>query len=380
MGGAEVVCVRALEALQSNFDVTLFSLDSPDFDALNRFCGTSISPVSVRRPTGLGPAFNALVENCNRATNGRCGAHIKLKAAMLSRLVRRRTGGFDVRISTSDEMALPAPSIQYIHFPRFNNRLHDGPTGAEGPASGAYDWFCTRVAGITTDRLRDASLLANSAWTADVFEDQYGIRPAVLHPPVDTAGFEDVPWSERERGFVMSGRISPDKHVLQVVDIVSRLHERGHDVHLHIVGPTTDRNRAYRRRVERKAENYDYVTLEGAVPRDELISLISTHRYGIHGKPYEHFGLAVAEFIVGGAIPFVPDSGGQASLVDERDELLYSTPEMGVDKIERVLEDPTLQSALRNSLSKRADDFGVAEFQQALRETVESALQTNTPL
>ena len=233
---------------------------------------------------------------------------------------------------------------------------------------------CSALAGVSRASVRTSTLLTNSSWTADVIEDVYGVVPNVVHPPVSTDEFDGRPWNERESGFVALGRIAPDKNVVELIDIVRRIRERGHDVHLHLVGPTAEHNEFYGRRVERAARRHDFVAVEGELDRKELVSLVCSHRYGIHGKRNEHFGMTVAEMVAGGAIPFVPDGGGQVDIVNRREELRYRETEEAVTKIDRVLGDPALQERLRADLADVRDRFSREAFQTAIREEVNDAL------
>ncbi|MDS0474560.1 glycosyltransferase [Natrinema sp. 1APR25-10V2] len=167
---------------------------------------------------------------------------------------------------------------------------------------------------------------------ANVVQDVYDVHPEVVHPPVDTEGFDPRPWDEREDGFVTVGRLARYKNVAETIRIVDGVRERGHDVHHHVVGPSYDPE--YRRELEAMADARDYVTLEGELPREELVDLLCTHRYGLHGKRNEHFGMAVAKFVAAGAIPVIPDNGGQRDIVDRRRTATASTGVSGPNRLD----------------------------------------------
>ena len=142
------------------------------------------------------------------------------------------------------------------------------------------------------------------------------------------------PWNEREEGFVTLGRVERSKRIAELIRIVDGVREHGYDVHFHVVGPTVDGE--YRAELDDMVADRPYVTLEGELPREELVELVCTHRYGLHGKQFEHFGMAVAELAVGGAIPFVPVSGGQRAVVRKREELLYESVDDAVETIDQL--------------------------------------------
>ncbi|WP_101296770.1 glycosyltransferase family 4 protein [Halegenticoccus soli] len=356
-GGAESVCMHALEALQSEHELTLFALDRPDLDALNEYFRTDVTDVRIELAGALGPRVR-------EAAGHRL---LKLQAALLGRYVRRREDEFDLVLSTKNEFAFETPSVQYVHSPQF--AAADPGIDKVDPAHRAYDAACRTLAGIDVSSVRSAVLLANSEWTADVVEDVYGATAEVVYPPVNTSQFPSRPWEDREPGFLTIGRIGPSKRVLRNVEIIATLRERGHDVHLHVVGPTTDGE--YCDQVRERADELGFVRVEGAVEHEHLLELIANHRYGLHGRPYEHFGIAVAELLAGGTIPFAPDSGGQREILAEDPRLLYNSPEEAVTKIDRVLSDPKLQREIRGRFQATKLPFTREAFKENIRNVVE---------
>lgn len=349
-GGADAVCLHVCAALQDAHDVTLYTLSRASLSELNALFETD-ADVRVRTPPGTAALNRALDAAADRA-----GPQLALRSVLLNRYVRRHADA-DVAVSTANEFAPPPPSIQYVHYPQFNlDRIGEG-----GRLNGLY----SRLAGVRS-LPDDATVVANSSWTADVVERIYGRRPDVLHPPVDPIP-DPLPWAEREAGFVTVGRLAPDKRVLDAVRIVAGVRSRGHDVHLHVVGSASPTYRAYVRRVERAATTREWVHLERAVPRPRLESLLRRHRYGISAKPDEHFGMAVAEYVAAGMVAFAPNSGGQVDVLDGRGDRLFGTVADGVDTVAAAL-----RGGARPSLDP--DRFGRDRFRDAVRGLVRTSL------
>ncbi|MFC4451726.1 glycosyltransferase family 4 protein [Halorussus aquaticus] len=368
-GGGEAVAMNVLEALQEDHRVTVLTLTDPDLRELNDYFDTDVDirDLRVERAGHLAPWLNRQFGL----------KYYVLQNALLGRYARRRSDDFDLLVSTINELGLESNSVQYVHFPfdwtvSCDEREHIfHPTVEE---DSFYERLATRVAGVEREDIQQNTLLANSDWTADVVEDAYGTRPRVLHPPIDTREFEDRPWEEREDGIVTVGRIERSKRIEELIRITDGVRERGHDTHLHVIGPTVDEE--YREEVEAMAASREYVELEGEVPREELVERICSHKYGVHGKQYEHFGMAVAELAAGGAIPFVPDDGGQHAIVNDREELLYESVADATEKISAVAADPDLQRDLREPMGPRAirRRFGRERFQHQIRRIVADAL------
>jgi glycosyltransferase involved in cell wall biosynthesis len=356
--------MNVLSALQDDHDLELLTLSEQSFPDLNDFYDTDVNGVNVRQAT--------VPRVLGRAAGNRLNV---LRVGLLNRALRRLARRFDLVVSTYNEFSVPTRSVQYIHHPNFDRSVLPGAPGRENRLLGLYDRVCRRVSGVENEGYGSTTLLANSRWTAEQVEPLFDARPEVLYPPVDVTDFENVPWTEREPGFVTIGRLDPSKNQLRTIDIVGSLRERGHDVHLHLVGPPSDRATDYVGRVTEAAADHEFVHLEGAVSRERLVELVSTHRYGIHGNDHEHFGMAVAELVAGGTIPFVPDGGGQREIVGERDELVYASREDAVDRIARLLSSPSLQRRIRDEQPDVARRFGRDRFRERFRSVVEDALQ-----
>ena len=370
-GGGEAVCMNVLDALQDDHEVTLLTLTEPNLDELNAYFNTDVRDIVVERAGVLAPWLHE-----------RYGLqYYILQNALLGRYARSRSADFDLLVSTINELGLGSNAVQYIHFPfdwtvSLENREHIfHPTVEE---DSFYERLCTTAGSVDLSELRECTLLANSTWTAEVVKDAYDTTPQVCYPPVDTAEFSDfeTPWADRENGFVTVGRIERSKRIAEMIEIIDDVCERGHDVHFHIIGPTVDEE--YYREVSSMANDREYVILEGEVPREELVERICTHRYGIHGKQYEHFGMAVAELAAGEAIPFVPATGGQHDIIDGREQLEYESPSDAVDRIDHVLSTPSLQRELRIGRAEIERRFGRERFKTEFKSIVDDALGTTT--
>jgi glycosyltransferase involved in cell wall biosynthesis len=351
-GGADAVCLHACEALARDHDVTLFTLSRTPLAELNALFDTD-ADVSVRRPPGVDPLSRAL-----DAAAAWAGPQLPARSALLRRWFLRHVEEFDTAVSTANEFGLPIPSVQYVHFPQFN--------GAATPAAsaGRLNGLWSHLGGVGDRTLpADATLLTNSAWTADVVEGIYGRRPSVCFPPVDPVPTAR-PWGEREEGIVTLGRLAPDKRPLRAVEVVDAVRERGHDLHLHVVGSAPRAYRSYVRRVEAAAAERPYVTVERDASRERVETLLGTHRYALGTKPEEHFGMALAESVAAGMLAFAPASGGQREVLDGQPELLYADVDDAAEKLAAAVE-----ADRRPTLPR--DRFGRERFHRAIREAVE---------
>lgn len=363
-GGGEACCMRTLEALQNGHDLTVYSLNNPDWSTLNNQFNTTVNNVEHQMLGIRGEALRRGGELLQQLTNQPTR---RLQAALSYSYVDHQD--HDLIISTYNEFGFQSPSVLYIHFPHFGPQFKSEP---ESTIERLYGTICNIAHRGTKEQIRNSTLVANSEWSADIVEEIYKTQPQVIYPPVNTSEFDPLPWKDREDGFISIGRADPVKRPLNVMKIIEKLTERGHDVHLHWIGAVGDD--AYGRRVRQRASQIEGVTLEGRVPFKKLANMVSTHKYGLHGRINEHFGIAVAELLSGGALPFVHDSGGQREIVGRSERVVYSDVQDAVVTIESVLEREDGHN-IRDNLPDPEAMFGLERFQRDIRAVISQALR-----
>lgn len=378
-GGGEAVCLAVCAALEREFDVTLLlSSSCHDIDGVCEYFNTSLEQTSIEVATVGGVELGRLMRWVDTLTVSKLDYFSRgIQGALFNRHMSDALPECDLVICTWNELATDQPGVQYIHYPiRF--QLLERSTTDNRLFKTIADLFDERIQ--TFSRFDPAlfendTVLVNSGWTAKKVRNRYSIEPKVLNPPIDTEPFQDhVSWNERENGFVFLSRISPEKNVLWLIEIVIELRERGHDIHFHIVGPKDTDFPEYYDEVESAVAVNDFIHLEGELWGRELVSLLCSHRYGINGATTEQFGIAIGEMIAAGMIPFVPNSGGQTQLVGENDALLFETTDAAVEKISSVLADDDHRRTVQNALPDIEQCYGKAKFQQEIVEIVTERL------
>jgi glycosyltransferase involved in cell wall biosynthesis len=258
----------------------------------------------------------------------------------------------------------------YVHSPAFNLRHTPEPHGVSGAKFEAFDYLLSRLAGFSDAALTSDLVVTNSSWTQDLVDRTYDRQGTVVPPPVLTDDIERRPWSEREPGFVTVGRVAPDKRTKRCVEIIDGVHEEIPEAHLHLVGPESDVEGGYVEEVREMAGAREYVQYEGLVSRERLTELLASHRYGLHGKENEHFGITVAEFVAVGMIPFVAHGGGQTELLNGQSALVYGSRSAAVEQILEVMNGERDSHALKSALPDIDTEYGQKRFQQEISEQV----------
>lgn len=91
-------------------------------------------------------------------------------------------------------------------------------------------------------------------------------------------------------------------------------------------------------------------------------------------KHNEHFGMAVAEYVAGGMIPFLPESGGQVKIVERHDALCYESNSHCVELILELLNSPEQAMHILSELPDIRSHFGADGFNMTMREEVRKKL------
>jgi glycosyltransferase involved in cell wall biosynthesis len=371
LGGSEAPVLWTISALKTLGHVTLITTGDVDLARMNAYYSADLAPedfaiLRVPLPVGL------------RHTQKFAG----LKASFFQRYVLRIASKYDLLIGCYGPMDFGRRGMQMIadfsFVEEWRYSLHPGVRSWKrwwyGPSllRHLYMKTCRVVSKVSPDGWRKNLNLANSDWTANLTREKLGLEAQTLYPPVET-DFPKIPFSERDDGFVCLGRISPEKRVDSMIEILSRVRQRGHNVHLHILGGVDDS--PYGARVKSLArQNRAWVFLEGWAVGDAKKRLLAGHKYGIHGRENEPFGIAVGEMVNAGCIVFVPNGGGQMEIVNHP-ALVFKDESEAVDKIDAVLKSDSERENLCQHLQRIAGRFSPENFQAQIRQTVDTFLR-----
>jgi glycosyltransferase involved in cell wall biosynthesis len=369
-GGGNGVAAWALQALVPEFDVTVLSWWPVDVAPINRFFGTSLRAQDFA--TMVVPAAWRVVPDRLPVPAA------LMRSSLVMRYTRRVVDRFDVVLGLHNETDYGRRGIQYVHYPTY---LRPRPVvdlrwyHAFSPALQAYYAAADRLAGFSLERMKSNLTLCNSNWTGQRIERLLGVRARTLYPPVLDAG-DLPPWSTRSCAFVAMGRISPEKEYERVIRIIARVRESAPTVTLTIVGTYDARSVAYYRSLVALARSLDptgqWFSIRRDLSREDVRTLLTTTRYGIHGMREEHFGMAPAEMVRAGMVVWVPDGGGQVEIVGKASGLRYADEEDAVNKILDVMQQPNEERHLREYLRVHSQRFSHVHFMEQIRDVVDT--------
>jgi glycosyltransferase involved in cell wall biosynthesis len=354
-GGAEAVCFWILEALKDDFDLTLVTLTPTDPTEFDRSYGTALRGAGIRIASPVPKHLARL----SRFVFFRLGEFAPVRQHLLMRSFKPLHGEFDLCISAYNEMDLGEPGLQYCHDTprsRIGTRLY-------------RSW--SRYSEL---QMRENVNIMPSKWMGEVFRRAYGdsFRYVVVYPPAREA-FETVSWDERVDDFVCVARLSQEKRIEDAISILQAVRSRGHAVRLRVL--TAGGKWLYERKIRHRIRRSGgWVSLEEGVDDSTYRRALASHKYGINASVHEGFGIAIAEMVNAGCIPFVRGRGGQSEIFDDGDGLCFHDPAEAVEKISSVLSSPERQKAIRADLRGRRGLFSEHRFQNEIRELVRQRL------
>jgi glycosyltransferase involved in cell wall biosynthesis len=352
-GGAETVALWILQALQEQYEITLFTIGKIDLESLNIMYGTNLSNQSVQ-VINLCPGFLGQISYFLIANNKEMRM---LFLHLLIRTFKKNSHNYDLVLSAYNAMDLGKVGIQYIHMTKV----------LEGTS------FYRKISTFSEDQISKNISIANSYYIANRAKEIYGVDAKVVFPPV-VMNIQNIPWSEKENAFICSGRIVKAKEPHRVIKILKLVREQGFDLKLHITGGGGGvYGWKYHHLINMLVEeNSSWITLHKNLPYEEYTQLLAKCKYGIHFKK-EPFGISIAEMVKAGAIPFVRSQGGQIEIVGQHNEsLLFNTEQEAVDKIIAVLSNPLKQNQLIESLTMQINLFSTHKFMTEISEVVSS--------
>lgn len=366
-GGAEAVGLWILQALQDQYDVTLYTVADLTFDRLNAMYGTTISPDKVK-VRSLFP--KSWLKNINTCIANQWHFRMPVFHRLIAKLKKER-GEYATCISAYNAVDWGEPNeqgitgINYIHW---INVLD-----------------CNRWYNLLSDtkpsRVKQHRNLSNSKMVAGKVQEAYGCEPTLTYPPV-VIDVQDIPWEEKEYSFICSGRLTLPKEPHKVIDILTKVRDRGFNVKLEMTGGGGGIYASgYLKRIKDMVdERTDWITLHENLSYKDYVNVLSKCRYGIHYKT-EPFGISIAEMIKAGAIPFVRSFGGQVEIVGEHHEdLFFFDPDAAVETICKVLGDEQRQAELRDSLKIQQQLFSTERFMGEIQQVVADYLNPDSAM
>ncbi|MDD2539597.1 MAG: glycosyltransferase [Desulfuromonadaceae bacterium] len=362
-GGAEIAAMWMLQALISDFHVAIVTRGGWDITELNHVAGTNI------------PASAIDIQHAPFANSKIFGAVL---LGYFSRFCRKIAPAYDLCITASRVIDWGVPAIHFLSDVTWNHALQKKFESAEylarkGFVRNIYWRFADLISGESgREPGKNDVFVANSQWTAKISEEFCTHKIKVLFPPVPGRFLLPLPWEYRDSAFVCLGRISPEKNIEQLIEILERVREKHSEIILHLIGKFND-DEYSRKILELCNINKDWIIVHNGLYGNAKEEVLHRCRYGISACSREAFGIATAEMIKAGVIPFVPLEGAQRELLED-ERLCYKSVADAENKIYTVMDSTVYQTQLHSKMHYLAKCFTTDEFCSKVRLLVQDTL------
>jgi len=337
--GAELVTAWILQALSKDYDVVLWSQQTPDWSQLDQRFATSLAP----KPPRFIPSSRSyrFLKKCF-GDKGQIFLHSWYQRQMVAFDRKHHPA---VWIGCYNETWLPSSGILYMHHPEcitLPKVPSDWPRWRQVYFQKLMQFYLSL--GLAKSQPPSAHhKLTNSQWTQQTYAAVGGGDSDVVYPPVPPFS-PGLRWSQRENRVVMLGRWAVPKRLTLAMEIVAGARRAGAQITLSFVGfwHCSDQERL---EIQAAARNYDWIEWHEHYSRAAVIELAGRSRYGLHAMEHEHFCIAVAELCTAGCIVLVPNSGGPSEIVEDPRQI-YCDPADATKKLSDIAATPDLQQEL----------------------------------
>lgn len=354
-GGAELFAIRAINTLmRAGYDVDVVHCGGAlNVKSLSNWSGIAIDESRLRVIPAF-PFFQALIKSRKVSL---------LRYAVALRAAKPYVSQYDLVVSSYGELTVSGKkNFQFIHVPIF---FHDAESlsylGEQAHklsrrlARMVYVQSCRLISGWNRQQVEKIPALANSKWTMGQVKRHYPEIVAdytYMGAKTEQCFADDVLgnwWSERCDTVVVLGRVVPGKRIEFAIEFVNKIRKLGITVNLLIVGSA---DAAYAADINKLIAGKSYVEWKQGLNREQLESVISSCKWGLHCALFEHYGISALELQRLGCLTLVPNSCGQAELVEDA-RFSYKDIDDLVEKFSNIYLDESLQGIFNLHRSKK---------------------------
>lgn len=298
------------------------------------------------------------------------------------RQLKRLARNADICISTSSIMDFGRPAHHFINMLAFGDDaftayVNNGTCHVGTGAFSAIKRFLSNsiirpILGMRSKQsiIHDSRqhIYPNSHYVEEVMTRYYGpFNSTVFYPPTL---FEPKHAGAVERDplkVVYIGRIIPEKRITDLVEIVEKARvATGMPITFHLAG-RIDQTPKYGEKLVAMTKERCWLKFVGVHYGEDKERFLLSGSFAIHAERDEAFGISVAEYLVSGVIPIVPDEGGTPEVVDSP-ALAYRTNDEAAGILSRLATDCAFRDEQRRHCSERAMIFTREAYLERQRE------------
>ncbi|MEM4718288.1 MAG: glycosyltransferase [Desulfurococcaceae archaeon] len=282
-----------------------------------------------------------------------------------------------VVINTSGDVLSGPGDIVYLHYPFFlDYSIYYTPVGGIFDLIGKVYSLMNMIAfPIFIKGVKQ--FIANSSFTANLFNKYLGLKPIVIYPPVnidDIINERPLGYDERENYVLIVSRISPEKHPELAIYLAKLL--RKDNTRVVLAGSASNYSEIYYESLLEQARREkvdDNIDIYLNIPREKLVELYRKAFIYLHITPKEHFGISIAEAMAAGTPVIIPINSGSwfdIALEDPNIATPYKTLCEVVDIVRDLKENRRKWEFLSNNGYQRALQLDKRVFRRKIFEVV----------
>ena len=229
-------------------------------------------------------------------------------------------------LSTIGEFFSKTKTIQYIHMCIFSKNIFEYKNfGLTSPFKMVVRFifviFSRFLLGLNKKKFFNVITLTNSKWSLQRLKKTYLIKvKKVVYPTFKVPSLVNNSYSKfskRPNNFVILGRVSEDKRIIDGLKIFNEIKKSIRNAKLHIIGPI-DIN--YFKKIQ-KFINSNSIIFHGLINLRKRNKILLNSKYGLNFFHSEHFGRNVLEMQKLGMIVFARNAGGVREIIFNRNQL-----------------------------------------------------------
>jgi len=368
-GGAEKLCVAAIEALKTHgHQVSLVTIEKTNWTFLQDKFGQVVMPDKEIYIT---------TQLLSQKLNSVPIALTYFLAYAMQLWLGRSKNKHDLTINTFGDVINSISDIAYIHFP-----LRAALEFSQIPAfSHTSIWQALiplyNLNAIACDRIAPSKLLAtNSNFMQGILRTTLNREAIVIYPPVDTKVFSSKCFKTQKDGNLVAvvASYTPKRH-LEQLPIIAQHTTAARFI---VIGKTDEYSKQTMQKLKEDMHSLhveEKITLLKNVPFTRLLKTLSNAKVYLHIMPFDHFGISVVEAMASGCVPVVHRSGGPwTDILDTRQGAYgfsYATPAEAANYIDTLVTDEGVRSRIAAKASYRSKKFDRTVFMRRLAEVVE---------
>jgi alpha-1,2-mannosyltransferase len=351
-GGAERVCLKTIEALQSKGHfVILGTVDLTDWSRVERALGQTAKPDKT--------------VNLIRLNDGMARSYLDVLVPVVHLKIKKEV---DVCINTNADAMPTKAEVNYLHYVpscAVKGEFYREEIAARGLYSAPPRYLQQR----SLKNYSSGKIITNSLFSQRAIKKCLNLSSEVIHPPVELNKFLRMRNEPRTDSVVTTGRMSPERNFEFVMSVASKMPSVNFAIVGHYSGALSKSYFAKLCRIK-QLEKLQNVSIFLSDSIEKMLSLFSVSMIFLHTMKNDAFGLSVVEAMASGLVPVVHRSGGPWEDILNREEetygYAYSNVAEAIQSIHKIISDRKVYSDINSRNRQRLEDFSDITFKNKM--------------